>query len=156
MLNQNEIKILSSLIIDILLFWHLFIVKILFLNFFLHTTGGAVQEKPVGASFTACQVQCQHWWSCILRFRLGSSSSMNHSLSHYYYSFKIFCHFWLAKIPRIIHHSQLLSTKCGRILRYVKNDVKTAANCQIMEPGDEVELFWLWLQNGGTFDSFQE
>ena len=33
-----------------------------------------------------------------------------------YYSFKIFVRFWLAKIPSIIHHNQLLSTKFGRIL----------------------------------------
>ena len=37
-----------------------------------------------------------------------------------YYSFKIFLRFWLAKIPRIIHYNHLLSTKFGRILRYVK------------------------------------
>ena len=43
-----------------------------------------------------------------------------------YYSFKIFLSVWLAKIPRIIRHNQLSSTKFGRILRYVKN-------CQIIE-----------------------
>ena len=42
------------------------------------------------------------------------------SLIVYYSSFKIFLRFWLAKIPRIIHHNQLMSTKFGRILRYVK------------------------------------
>ena len=51
----------------------------------------------------------------------------------YYYSFKIFLRFWLAKIPRTIHHNQLVSTKFGRRLRYVKNDVNRAANCQIIE-----------------------
>ena len=45
----------------------------------------------------------------------------------YDYSFKIFLCFWLAKIPRIIHRNQLLSTKFGRILKYVKNDVNCAA-----------------------------
>ena len=45
----------------------------------------------------------------------------------YYYSFKIFLRFWLPKIPRIIHHNKLLTTKFGRILRYVKNDVNRAA-----------------------------
>ena len=34
----------------------------------------------------------------------------------YYYSFKIFPRFWLAKGPRISHHNQLLMTKLGRIL----------------------------------------
>ena len=33
-----------------------------------------------------------------------------------YYSFKIFPQFWLAKSTRIIHHNQLLMTKCARIL----------------------------------------
>ena len=36
---------------------------------------------------------------------------------------KIFLRFWLAKIPRISHHNQLLSTKFRRILRYVKSEV---------------------------------
>ena len=35
----------------------------------------------------------------------------------YYYLFKIFLCFWLAKITRIIHHKQLLLTKFRRILR---------------------------------------
>ena len=30
----------------------------------------------------------------------------------YYYSFKIFPHFWLVKTTHIIHHNQLLLTKC--------------------------------------------
>ena len=53
----------------------------------------------------------------------------------HYYSFTIFLRFWLAKIPRIIYHNQLLSTKFGRILFwYVKNDVNGAAeNCQNIE-----------------------
>ena len=39
---------------------------------------------------------------------------------------KIFRRFWLAKIPRIIHHNQLLLTKFGRILRYLTDDVNRA------------------------------
>ena len=35
----------------------------------------------------------------------------------FYYSFKIFTRFWLAKSTRIIHHNQLLMTNFGRILR---------------------------------------
>ena len=35
---------------------------------------------------------------------------------------QIFLHFWLAEIPRIINHNQILSIKFGRILGYVKND----------------------------------
>ena len=44
-----------------------------------------------------------------------------------YYSFKIFFRFWLAKIPRIIQHNQVLSTKFWKILRHVRNDVSCAA-----------------------------
>ena len=46
---------------------------------------------------------------------------------------QIFLHFWLAEIPRIIHHNQLLSIKFGRIWGYVKNHGNCAANCQIIE-----------------------
>ena len=35
----------------------------------------------------------------------------------FYYSFKIFTRFWLAKSTRIIHHNRLLMTNFGRILR---------------------------------------
>ena len=37
-----------------------------------------------------------------------------------YHSFKILLHFWLAKIPRIMHHKLLL-------LQYVKNDINSTA-----------------------------
>ena len=37
-------------------------------------------------------------------------------LNLFYYSFKIFPGFWLAKSTRIIHHNQLLMTNFGRIL----------------------------------------
>ena len=37
-------------------------------------------------------------------------------INSYYYSFKIFPQFWLAKSTHIIHHNQLLMTKFGRIL----------------------------------------
>ena len=43
---------------------------------------------------------------------------LNHRIRCIYHSFKIFLHFWLAKIPCMIHHNQLLSTKFGRILQY--------------------------------------
>ena len=57
-----------------------------------------------------------------------------HLYKLYYFSFKIFLRFWLAKITRIIHHNQLLLTKFGRILPYWTNDVKSAAKLQIIEP----------------------
>ena len=43
-----------------------------------------------------------------------------------YYSFKMFRRFSLAKIPPIIHHNQLLSTKFERILPYWTDDVNRA------------------------------
>ena len=56
----------------------------------------------------------------------------------------------MAKIPRIIHHNQLLSTKFGRILQYVKNDVDCSAKKQL------TEKTWgrVALVNGETFHSF--
>ena len=44
-----------------------------------------------------------------------------------HYSFKIFHSFWLTKIPRLIHHNWLLSTKFGRILQYWTDDVYNRA-----------------------------
>ena len=38
------------------------------------------------------------------------------AIKYIYCSFKIFPQFWLAKSTRMIHHSQLLMTKFGRIL----------------------------------------
>ena len=40
----------------------------------------------------------------------------NNAITYTNYSFKIFLRFWLAEIPRIIHHNHLLSTKFGRKL----------------------------------------
>ena len=64
---------------------------------------------------------------------------------YYHYSLKIFLCFRFSKIPSIIYYNQLLTTKFGRILRYVNNDINCAA--------------WLpeyWMQNGETFHSFHE
>ena len=42
--------------------------------------------------------------------------------------------FLIAKIPRIIHHNQLLSTEFGKILRYVKLMTSIVQQiCQIIE-----------------------
>ena len=40
-----------------------------------------------------------------------ANQKRRNSLNEYYYSFKIFPQFWLAKSIRIIHHNQLLMTK---------------------------------------------
>ena len=42
-------------------------------------------------------------------------------ISKYYYSFKIFPHFWLVKTTCIIHHNQLLFTKFGKNLRHTES-----------------------------------
>ena len=47
--------------------------------------------------------------------------------NYYYFSFKIFLRFWLAKILDIIYHNQILPTIFGRTLQYVRQ------NCQIFE-----------------------
>ena len=46
----------------------------------------------------------------------------------HYYSFNIFLHFWLARIPPIILHDQLTLTKFGRPLRY---PVKWRQQCRL-------------------------
>ena len=52
-----------------------------------------------------------------------------------YYSFKMFLRFWLAKIPCIIHHNQLLLTQFGRRLGDMwKMTSIVQQNCQIFEP----------------------
>ena len=69
-------------------------------------------------------------------------------LKSFYYSFKIFVRFWLAKSTSIIHHNQLLLTKFRRILRLInrwqrKCSTLVQVNAPLPKrPGDEVELFW--------------
>ena len=49
--------------------------------------------------------------------QLRANMQLTHAIFNaYYYSFKIFPRFWLAKSTRIIHHNQLLMAKFGRIL----------------------------------------
>ena len=77
---------------------------------------------------------------------------------YYYYSYKVFLGFWLAKITCIIHHNQLLLTKFGRILPYWTNDVKSAEKLQIIELLTEKTREWVWVvfevSNGKAFYSF--
>ena len=74
-----------------------------------------------------------------------------------YYSFKIFPCFWLVKTTHIIHHNQLLLTKCCtndvksaahcKLLNWWhQNEVKSAARCRLLnrwprKPGDKVVLY---------------
>ena len=49
--------------------------------------------------------------------QLQANMQLTHAIFNaYYYSFKMFPRFWLAKSTRIIHHNQLLMAKFGRIL----------------------------------------
>ena len=81
------------------------------------------------------------------------------NVTKFYYSIKIFLHFWLVKTARIIHHNQLLLTKywindiksaacCKLLNRWHQNDVKSAARCRLLnhwpgKPGDKVLLYLL-------------
>ena len=58
------------------------------------------------------------FWIRILNTWKWTSRNMA-TLNKYYYTFKIFPRFWLAKNTRIIPHDQLLMTKFGRILRLI-------------------------------------
>ena len=53
---------------------------------------------------------------------------------NYYYSFKIFPQFWLAKSTRIIHHNQLLMTKLGRILWLTRKSRQKCSPLQVDAP----------------------
>ena len=66
-------------------------------------------------------------WLLLIMGRKSQEMKGNLGHNSYYYSFKIFRRFRLAKILCIFHHNQLMSTKFGRILRYVKNYVHRAA-----------------------------
>ena len=63
----------------------------------------------------------------------GRSVQLN---KFYYYPFKIFPQFWLAKSTLMIHHNQLLMTRFGRILCLARNkhDVQNAAFLQVNAP----------------------
>ena len=71
----------------------------------------------------------------------------------YYYSFKIFSLFWLAKSTRLIHHNQLL-TKFGRILCLARKwRVKNAAFLQVNAPLTEKTWGrgWVVLEGGISY-----
>ena len=81
--------------------------------------------------------------------------------NHSYYSFKIFCRFWLVKTTHIKYHNQLLYLE--RILSYWTDDVKSAAWLQVIELLTEKTWGrgWLdlvvrtkWCNCRGTFYSF--
>ena len=70
-----------------------------------------LRQQPISAlRHSACKYSYTLYYSCtcvVMMYKLIKS---------YYYSFKIFPRFWLAKSTRLIHHNQLLMTKFGRIL----------------------------------------
>ena len=68
----------------------------------------------------------QRWMNCLSRWMLKCSeknlwSTVRIQDNQYYYSFKIFSHFWLVKTTCIIHHNQLLFTKFGKNLRHIES-----------------------------------
>lgn len=75
-----------------------------------------------------CTAVLTFCWRCREEIKRGTLK-VEFPKCHYY----SFCS-WLAKIPDIIHHNQLLSTKFGRILRYWTDDVKSAAKLRVNEP----------------------
>ena len=86
--------------------------------------------------------------------------------NNYYYSFKIFLRFWLAKSIRIIHHNQLLLTKFERILRLInrwhQKCSTVAGQCTVNweDLGTRLSCFGCEKINvrtvGGTFYSFHD
>ena len=81
--------------------------------------------------------------------------------NYYYYSFKIFSRFWLAKSTRLIHHNQLLMTKFGRNLTLTR---KWRQKCSIFagsgtvnreDLGTRLSCFGRGNKNGGRFTGFK-
>ena len=70
-----------------------------------------LRQQPISAlRHSACKFGYTLYYSCtcvVMMYKLIIKS--------YYYSFKIFPRFWLAKSTRLIHHNQLLMSKFGRI-----------------------------------------
>ena len=78
----------------------------------------------------------------------------------YYYSFKIFSQFWLAKSTCVIHHNKLLMTKFGRILCLTRKWRKKCSLLQVNEPLTEKTWGRGWVvlvvkKNGGHFTRFK-
>ena len=80
---------------------------------------------------TAIVVICSNYHDSITREILQCM------LSIFYYSFKIFPHFWLVKTTCIIHHNQLLLTKFGKnfviLNQWLQNYVKRATWLRVIE-----------------------
>jgi len=80
----------------------------------------------------------------------------------YYYSFKIFPRFWLAKSTRLIHHNQLLMTKFGRNLTLTRKWRQKCSFSQVKAPLTEKTWGRGWvvlvvnLKKWRIFHSFQE
>ena len=96
-------------------------IFIILLITFHHCTIEKLKAKIVTWSYW-------YWnWFCLGQRSRGLNKT-------FYYSFKIFLRFWLAKITRIIHQNQLLLTTFGRVLPYWTDDVKSEAKLQIIKP----------------------
>ena len=84
------------------------------------------------------------------------TAAANLARHYYYYSFKIFPRFWLGKTTRIIHHDQLLNSHIELMTSKWRHRFNNLSYWTVIlnrwprKPGDEVELFWLFEQNGWT------
>ena len=105
------------------------------------------------------QVFSQNIFKICFLLRIGKWPYLNLSIiclsiNVFYYSFKIFLGFWLAKITCIIHHNQLLFTKFGRIFPHWIDHIKSAAKLQIIEPLTDKTWGRVWVvfevSNGET------
>ena len=68
-------------------------------------------------------------------FSLPSPSpSLKFPIIMYYYSFKIFPHFWLVKSTHIIHRNQLRMTKFGRMLCLTRKWRQKCSPLQVKAP----------------------
>ena len=89
------------------------------------------------------------------------SATLYNLINEYYYSFKIFPRFWLAKSAGIIHHNQLLMTKFGWILCLTRKWRQKCSLLQVNAPLTEKTWGRGWvvlvvnLKNGGHFTRFK-
>ena len=109
--------------------------------------------------------QRMDWWSLLSEIRKKQAIRDTFHLrdsefKSFYYSFKIFLSFWLAKSTSIIHLNQLLLTKFGRILRLIDRwQQKCRTLVQVNAPLTKKTWGRGWAGRngptvGGTFHSF--
>ena len=77
-----------------------------------------------------CPTEKENKWHCFFPINPKARVKMADIVNKgYYYSFKIFPRFWLAKNTRLINHNQLLMTKFGRFLSLAR---KWRQKCSVL------------------------